>query len=238
MKQALLILATVLMALEAQAQSYNEQRQGDQYQQNQPDHQPSYQQNTPPQYQPAPGRWVSQRHRFNYFKGSIGFASVDDYSDSTGEINYDSSAFMPINLAYGATSGNVAFEAELGFSAYDYEYNPVFGSSDPSFDGDLGASKLMFNGMFKTSQTGSNFYIGGGLGFLSVAIDGIEDELSGSSLATQFIVGGEVRQNERSSFFIEYKQLSSVNLELENAFTRLDYDFEEASLNVGVKYYF
>jgi len=92
--------------------------------------------------------------------------------------------------------------------------------------------------MFKTSQTGSNLYIGGGIGFVSVVIDGVEDQLSGSSFATQFIIGGEMRSSERSSLFIEYKSLGSSGLELENAFSRIDFDFSESSLNIGMKLYF
>jgi hypothetical protein len=244
MKQAFLILTLVFLSFQAQAQNETQYQNLDQTQDYQYDDQQEddFQQqdnNPPPQYQARQGRWKSPaRSTFNYFKASMGVASIDDYSDESGEINFDSSSVLPINLAYGVATGNVSFEAELGFSYFNYEYNPSFNSPDPAFDGDLGATKIMFNGFYKTSQTGSNLYIGGGLGLVTVSIDALEDELSGSSLATQFILGGEIRSNERSSIFIEYKQLNSVGLDLENSFSRLDFDFKEASLNIGVKYYF
>jgi len=232
MKQAFLILSALLISFYAQAQDdYNGQQYEGTYQQQNS--------NPPPRYKhQQQSRQGWQRSRYNYFKASMGFASIDDYSDQAGDINFDSSSVLPINLAYGMAAGNISFEAELGFSFYNYQYNPAMSSPDPFFDGDLGASKLMFSGVFKTSQTGSNFYVGGGLGLVSVSIDGLEDELSGSSLATQFILGGEIRTNERSGIFIEYKQLQSVGLDLENDFTRLDFDFSESSFNLGVKFYF
>jgi len=235
-KHIMLILVTMVISLEAHAQNYNNQQRGDQ----QPQDYSQQQSSTPPRYQPAPGRWKAPQYRarYNYFKGSLGFAAIDDYSDGAGEITFESSALLPLTLAYGVSNGNLAFEAELGFSAFSYSYDPYFGSVDPYFDGSLGASKLMFNGMFKTSQTGSNLYIGGGIGFVSVVIDGVEDELTGSSFATQFILGGEMRSSERSSLFIEYKNLGSRGLELENAFSRFDFDFRESSLNIGMKLYF
>ena len=96
----------------------------------------------------------------------------------------------------------------------------------------------MFNGFFKTSSSGSNLYLGGGLGLLSVSMDGLEEDLEGSSLATQAIFGAEIKTSEQAGFFIEYKYLTSVGLELENDFAEIDFDYKESSLNVGLKYYF
>jgi len=85
-KHIMLILVSMAISLEAYAQNYNNQQRVDQQPQ-------EYRQqgNPPPQYQPAPGRWKTPqyRSRYNYFKGSLGFAAIDDYSDGAGEIAFE-----------------------------------------------------------------------------------------------------------------------------------------------------
>ncbi|MGH1468966.1 MAG: outer membrane protein [Bdellovibrionales bacterium] len=193
-----------------------------------------YQQQQPPRRHELPA-W--ERSHYNYFKASMGSSSLGDHRDFSGTIQHESSSIVPINLAYGVSAGNAAFEAELGFSNNDFEFIPSDVLGDSGF-GDVGSSKLMFNGFYKTSGTGSNLYVGGGLGFLSVSLDGVEQEMTGSSFATQFILGGEIRTNERTGLFVEYKHLKSIGLEVENDFAEVDYNFKESSLNLGIRMYF
>ena len=59
---------------------------------------------------------------------------------------------LPMHLGYGFTAGNAAFEAELGFSTNDFDFNPI----DPMDFGGFGeqsSSKLMFNGFYKTTTS-------------------------------------------------------------------------------------
>jgi hypothetical protein len=173
----------------------------------------------------------------NYFKASMGWSSVNDFQDASGELRFDDSLILPIHLGYGFTAGNAAFEAELGFSNNRFEFLPGQISSDYGI-GDLTSGKLMFNGLYKTRATGSNVYIGGGVGLASVTMDGLEDELNGSSFAAQFILGAEIRTSRHSGLFFEYKHLETFGLEVENDFALVEYDFNESSFNIGVKLYF
>lgn len=196
----------------------------------------------PQQYVPSssprphqPPSW--ERSVSRYFKASMGSASIGEHKDANGSLIFESSSVLPINLGYGFTAGHAAFEIEAGLSNNDFEYVPL-DNSEPNFYGNILSTKLMINGFYRTSFIGSNFYIGGGLGSVSVSLDGVEEELTGSAFAAQFIVGGELRTSDRSGIFIEYKNLKTVGLEVENDFVELDYTFKESSLNVGFKVYF
>lgn len=181
--------------------------------------------------------YTNPRTHYNYFKASMGSASTSDYQDFSGDLVFADSSVLPINLAYGVSALNLGFEIELGFAHHEFEFIPTDASGDAGF-GDLTSSKLMLNGFYKTSSRGSHLYVGAGIGVVSATIDGIEQELSGSALGTQFILGAELRTNERSALFIEYKNLSSVGMVLENDFAVIDYDFEESSINMGFRMYF
>ena len=197
---------------------------------------PRYEHRSPTYNQRPPQAWT--RSHYNYFKASMGFSNLEKFADDSGSIKSKDSSVLPINLAYGVSTGNIAFEGELGFAHHNFEFLPNADSIEDLLKGDLSATKLMFNGFFKTSASGSHFYLGGGLGLVAVSMDGIEEDLSGSSLATQVILGGEIKTNEQSGLFIEYKYLRSVGLELGNDFTELDFHFDESSVNVGLRYYF
>lgn len=172
----------------------------------------------------------------NYFKASMGTSSLSDYRDKAGTISFEESATLPINLAYGLSFGNALLEAELGFSHNEYNYSSYDLSEYSS--GDLNASKLMFNGIYKTSQSSSNLFFGGGLGFVAATLDGIDSDFSGSALATQFMVGGELRTNDKTGLFIELKHIYTLGMDLESATAKIDYDFQETSLNMGLRLYF
>ncbi len=178
-----------------------------------------------------------RRTHYNYFKASMGSSSVSDYEDFSGELIFDKSSVLPISLAYGVSAMNIGFEAELGFSHHGFEFIPSDLSADEGF-GDLVSTKLMLNGLYRTSSSGSHLYFGVGIGLVSVSMDGVEQELSGSSLGAQLIVGGELRTNRVSALFLEYKSLQSLGMELENDFAIIDYDFNESSLNMGFRMYF
>lgn len=177
-----------------------------------------------------------ERTAYNYFKGSLGFSGLEDYEDSTGRIEFEDSTTLPINLAYGVSFDHAALEVELGFSHHDYDY--LSGSGAENAKGDLVATKLMFNGMYRTSGTRSNFYVGGGLGFITVGMDGLDYDYTGSSLSTQFIVGGELRRSEKVGLFLELKRAETVALDLESETSEIEFDFKETSLNLGLRLYF
>lgn len=200
---------------------YNQQRQS------------QYDQSSPHRRDPSQWNKIIER----YFKASMGMSALKENIDSSGEMVFENTSVLPINLAYGFTMGTAMFEVELGFSNNDFEFISS-GSPSDDFYGNIFSKKIMINGMYKTSMTGSNFYIGGGLGSVSVSLDGPIDELGGSSLGLQFILGGELRTSESSGFFVEFKNLRTIGLEVENDFAEIDFSFQESSLNMGFKIYF
>lgn len=172
----------------------------------------------------------------NYFKASVGMSSLRDYQDPSGQIQFKENSIVPIHLAYGSVLGNVAFEGELGFNLNDFDY--LAQDAQNSFSGDIGSTSIMFNGYYRFRAKGSSLYLGGGLGFLSASMDGVEADLSGSSLAGQVVAGLELKANEKAGFFIEYKYLKSIGLELENDYAQIDFDYKQSGLSLGLKYYF
>ena len=249
--------AVSLTSLEAYSQKESQVPES-QYYENQPQYQqnpnPNYQspedsqqQKLPPpnyQYGSRPSAYPERTNR-SYLKFSTGWANLKEHQDASGELSFEDSTFTPLNIGLGVTAARTALELELGFSFYDYEFTPSLNSPDTAFDDNLGASKLMVNLIFKTAEQGSHLYVGGGLGLVSVFLDNNLDDLSGSSFAAQFILGGELKISPRTGFFVEYKQFESLGLELESdalfledEFVSLDFDFSEASLNVGLRTYF
>lgn len=173
----------------------------------------------------------------SYFKASMGYSDIsNDYSDASGDLNFSSSTLAPIQLGYGASIGHVAFEGELGFHFFDFDFNAV----DPvsSFSGDMSAFSLMANAIYKANPNGAGLYIGGGVGLMSVSMDGLEDELRGSSLAVQAFGGLDVKVNSQASFFIEGRFMKTLGLDIENDFAYVDFDLEQLGANVGLRYYF
>jgi len=173
----------------------------------------------------------------SYFKASMGYSNIsNDYADSSGELKFDSSTLAPIQLGYGASIGHVAFEGELGFHFFDFDFNAI--DPDFSFSGDMSAFTLMANAIYKANPNGAGLYIGGGVGMMSVSMDGLEDDLKGSALAVQAFGGLDVKVNSQASFFLEGRFMKTLGLDIENDFAYVDFDLEQVGANVGLRYYF
>ncbi len=222
----------VLISFQAQA-GPRWSRAGYNNNQGQGDYDQPSDQSSPRRHEPP--AWENNADR--YFKASLGMSALKDHDDSSGKLAFKSTSILPINVGYGVTVENAMFEVEFGFSNNDFNFISAVSSAD-DFSGNVFSTKIMANGMYKTSMTGTSFYVGGGLGAVSVSLDGPIDELSGSALAAQFILGGELKVSERSGIFVEFKNLRTIGLEVENDFAAIDYDFKETSLNIGFKIYY
>ena len=173
----------------------------------------------------------------SYFKASMGYSNIkSDYSDASGELKFDSSTLTPIQLGYGVSIGHIAFEGELGFHFFEFDFN----AADPTFSymGDMTAYTLMANAIYKANPNGAGLYIGGGIGMFSASLDGIDDDLRGSSLAVQAFAGLDIKVNPQASFFIEGRFMRTLGLDLENDFAFIDFDLDQMGANVGLRYYF
>ena len=173
----------------------------------------------------------------SYFKASMGYSNISsDYSDASGELKFDSSTLTPIQLGYGVSVGHIAFEGELGFHFNEFDFN----ATDPmnSYMGDMTGYSLMANAIYKANPNGAGLYIGGGIGVMSVSLDGFEDELRGSSLAVQALAGLDIKVNSQASFFFEGRFMRTLGLDIENDFAYVDFDLEQMGVNVGLRYYF
>ena len=172
----------------------------------------------------------------SYFKASMGFSKLSDYNDASGDIVFKNESLSPIVLGYGVNVANLSFDGELGLNYHSFDFladDPLF-----SYSGDVVATSLMGNATFKTSPDRSGLYVGGGVGMLSVSMDGLEDRLRGSSLAVQVFAGFEFKFNSQAALFLEARHLKSLGLELENDFAFIDFDYKQTGANIGVKYYF
>jgi len=172
----------------------------------------------------------------SYFKASMGFSKLSDYNDASGDVKYESESLTPIILGYGVNISNLSFEGELGVNYHDFDF--IADDPDFSYSGNIVATNLMANAVFKTSPDRSGLYLGGGLGLLSVSMNGLEDRLRGSSLAVQVFAGVEFRFNSQAALTLEARHLKSLGLELENDFSFIDFYYKQTGGSVGIKYYF
>ncbi len=198
------------------------------------DHQQkNYQQQQRPTYNP---NYVTN-YRRAYFKGALGLSKIkSDFSDSSGDFSFDSTLLTPLTLAYGVDREGFSLEGEFSFNFIDFDYNAV--DTANSFKGDMVTNSLMFNGSYKLNYEGLGPYFGGGLGITSVSVDGVEDEVTGSSLAVQAFAGLDMRLNN-ASVFIEGRVLRTLGLDIENDFVYIpDFDFQLVVANIGFRYYF
>jgi opacity protein-like surface antigen len=173
----------------------------------------------------------------SYFKASMGYSNISsNYNDPSGELKFESSTLTPIQLGYGVSVGHLSFEGELGFHFFEFDFNAV----DPAFSymGDMTAFSLMANAIYKANPNGAGLYIGGGLGLMSVSLDGLEDELKGASIAVQALAGLDIKVNPQASFYFEGRFMRTLGLDIENDFAFIDFDLEQMGVNVGLKYYF
>ncbi len=173
-----------------------------------------------------------------YVKGALGAASQKDNYFAGGDLTYDLSALGATSLSLGLNIGP-QLSTEMEFTGRRMTIDSVNGMS---YDGDLDASAIMFNGFFKVPfQNGFSFVIGAGLGVLSAKLyDPIFDNYAdGSSFATQFIIGGEAEINERLDFTFEFKRISAVDLELTgDAVFQENISFHNNAVMLGLKYNF
>lgn len=191
----------------------------------------------PMEQAPAPSYNSYQNSMHSYFKGSVGYSGISDYSDANGTATYSDSLIMPMQFAYGISSGKVSFEGEIGFNFFEFDYRSA-SQAQNNFKGELVSTNLMLNASYKFGSSESGFYLGGGIGALGLVMDGFEEQLDGSSLASQVFAGYEVLSRGNTGFFVEYRYLQSMGLELENSFAVIDYDYKQSGLHLGVKYSF
>jgi|GEM_PF-2967041 len=196
--------------------------------------QKNYQQQQRPAYNPD---YVTN-YRRAYFKGALGLSKIkSDFSDPVEDFSFDSTLLTPLTLAYGIDREGFSLEGEYSFNFIDFDF---FDANNPaeSFRGDMITNSLMFNGSYKLNYQGLGPYFGGGLGITSVSVDGVEDEVTGSSFAIQAFVGLDMRVND-ASFFIEGRVLRTLGLDIENDFVYIpDFDFQLVVANIGFRYYF
>lgn len=173
-----------------------------------------------------------------YIKGSLGPASQKKNYFAGGDLDYDLAGLGASSLSLGLNIGP-QMTGELEFTGRSMTIDSVNGMA---YDGDLDASAIMFNGLFKVPfQNGFSFLIGGGLGVISAKLyDPIFDNYAeGSTFATQFIIGGEAEITDRLDFTFEFKRLSAVDLELTgDAVFQENISFHNNAVMLGLKYNF
>lgn len=173
-----------------------------------------------------------------YIKGSLGPASQKENYFAGGDLNYDLAGLGASSLILGLNIGP-QMTGEMEFTGRSMTIDSVNGMA---YDGDLDASAIMFNGLFKVPfQNGFSFLIGGGLGVISAKLyDPIFDNYAeGSTFATQFIIGGEAEITDRLDFTFEFKRLSAVDLELTgDAVFQENISFHNNAVMLGLKYNF
>lgn len=167
----------------------------------------------------------------NFVKFSLGGSKLENYTDSTGTIDFDDSYILPLTFSSGAEYEYFMIEGEIELNHNDYSFSS-------GIKGDLTSSHFMFNGLLKSSPIGSYLYGGLGVGLISVSLDGINDDLRGSTLAIQPILGANLEISNVHSFFVQYKYTKGLDLDLENNFARIEFDYNRSSIQFGVKYSF
>lgn len=181
----------------------------------------------------------SQAHAIFYIKGALGPSAQRDNTFAGGSIDYSLAGLGSTSLIFGLSLGpQLATELEL--TSRGINIDSIDGGS---YEGDLDASALLFNGLYKVPmQLGYTVYMGAGFGVLSAELyDAFTDNFAdGSSFASQLILGLEAEVTDNLDFTVEFKHLTAVDLELNgtSGVFNEDLNYKNNSVMVGLKYNF
>lgn len=175
---------------------------------------------------------------FFYLKGAIGPSAQKDNYFIDGALGYDLSGLGASSLILGLNIGP-QLATEMEFTGRQMTIDSVDGQP---YDGDLDASAIMFNGLYRLPfQNGFTLVMGLGLGVISAKLYNpiLDFYAEGSTFSTQLILGGEASITDRLDFTFEFKRLSAVDLELTGDFAFQDnLSYHNNSVMVGLKYNF
>ncbi len=175
---------------------------------------------------------------FILFTSLLAQAQPDFYFKAAAGPNWQSSSdFLGANVSFDPRFiGTFALSAGVQVNSFfgseielSYRSANIDDIDRMPWFGDLSSSALMFNAVGRLPIIpGLYATLGGGVGFLSAELyDSDSDEYAdGSSFASQFMVGLEMEFADNVNFYIEYKQIAAIDLEL-NGFDSVSGPFEE-----------